>query len=556
MPAVADSQDDRSRFYETIKELAIDPALADGDVTTFLQRVTEVASHTLGVARASVWFLDDGGDELHLRDLYSRTNSEHQSGVVLHAGDYPNYFHAMRTERSLDVSDARQDPRTRDFCDSYLIPLDIYSMLDASIRIAGRLIGIICLEHTERLRRWNIDENNFAGSLADQISQCLLHRQQLDMIQELQTANENKDRFLDTINHVFRTPMNGIQGCLELLRESTIAADRRQYLQAATECSRQLQAVVDSVLTFTEVAGGKLVPRDEAVDIRTLLADITQPFSAAAHEKGVSLVVDIDDDVPDCLLVDMRIVRLIVHHLLDNALNVTSAGQVRVAIDYSQTSSSTLSIVVSDTGTGIPPSLRARIQRGFSKPHTAGVSKSEGIGLGLALIAHLAAVCDMRIAVTSDVGVGSQFSLQCPVRPAATATACTESIPAPPEREPRVLIVEDNRINRLVAKRFLTAAGYVCASARNGADAVALLERDDAFAIILMDCQMPIMDGFEATRRLRDMDIDIPIVAVTAFSGSSDRQRCLDAGMNDYVKKPIEKQTFLATIAHWTQMLR
>lgn len=357
-----------------------------------------------------------------------------------------------------------------------------------------------------------------------------------------------KRQFLASLNHEIRTPLSGILGMTDLLLETQLTGDQKEYVDSARVCAENLLQILNGALEYSALSANHVRVEETEFPLRETLEGITAEFWSKAESKGLKFIRNFDPRLPEAAIGDAVRLRQLLVNLLGNAIKFTDKGEVELSAfgDQKDHSSLSLTIVVRDTGIGISPDRVRSIFEGFQRLHNP-VSDHSGLGLGLAVSQKLAMLLNGSITVQSQLGRGSTFFVDIPLR------LPSETVKHEPEKAAgRILVVDDNAIAQTVASHALGRRGYKVQCAGDGLAALEAASRA-TFDLILLDLQMPGLDGFETAERLHQMPayVQTPIVAVTANCSEDYQERCRQYGMQGFLAKPVRTKDLVETVGQY-----
>ncbi|MFQ3573276.1 MAG: response regulator [Thermodesulfovibrionales bacterium] len=397
-----------------------------------------------------------------------------------------------------------------------------------------------------------------------------LQKAQKDLIDAKEladTANRHKSEFLATMSHEIRTPMNVIIGISQILLDSDISDENKQHVSILKSSAESLLSILNDILDISKIESGVAEVEDISFNIKSLIEDLKNFFGIAANQKGLDIKTYISDDVSDFIISDYMKVKQILWNLLSNAIKFTEKGHIEVRLERAPYPSLSSEVVhlrfsISDTGIGIPAKKKSHIFESFTQIDSSTTRKYGGTGLGLAICKGLVNILGGSIDVDSEVGKGSTFYFTIPVKIPYTEPqkipVCqeVEDVRDKKKKKLDILVVDDNELNQMIATRILTKVGHSVTTASDGTEAIDLLQKR-TFDIVFMDINMPNMDGYETTKKIRSLGINagegpIPIIAMTAYATDGDKDRCLESGMDDYISKPIDSKALYRLLENYT----
>ena len=450
------------------------------------------------------------------------------------------------------------------------------SMFDTHMKQRSEQHETHLLRMNELLRREKLElaqaNEQLRSEIAERISAQLAS-------ERANAANDAKSTFLATMSHEIRTPMNGLLGMLEMLSRTALDTSQRSAVKVIQESGKSLMRIIDDILDFSKIEAGKLDIRPEPTRIRKLLDDIRDAFAANASSKGLHLRSRADPRISPAVMVDPLRLRQVLGNLISNALKFTNEGEVEVSAELIERANGQdrIRFYVKDTGIGISPENQQRLFTAYSQVDLGAARRHGGTGLGLAISRRLATLMGGSIDMVSEPGQGTTMILDLTLQaadpamlepaeagPAAVPAWSPPSAPAELEPEPalqdggvRVLVVDDHPTNRMLLMSQVSALGYAAQSAKDGVEALKLWKAG-RFSLVLTDCNMPEMSGYDLARAIRKLeagagtgDARCPILACTANAMSDEVLHCIEAGMDAYLVKPLDLNTLMAELERW-----
>jgi signal transduction histidine kinase/ActR/RegA family two-component response regulator len=444
-----------------------------------------------------------------------------------------------------------------------------------AVALLSLLVGFVVYRLSLAASRARRDDKIVQARLADAKQQAEVQAQRAE------AASKAKSDFLAMMSHEIRTPMNGVLGFANLLLETPLSDEQREFAHSVKRSGDSLLTIINDVLDYSKIEAGRMTVEQIEVDLRSVCDEVRNILHSAIVERGLTMSVSYQAELPRFIVGDPVRIRQIVLNLAANAVKFTERGAVR--IEVSRLDPAQVKISVVDSGIGITEEQLNRMFRRFTQADSSTTRRYGGTGLGLAISKTLVELMGGTIGVYSQPGMGSTFWFTLPLRaaadraadraaaappaalpagqPAARPTSVPVPVPAPVARRGadggpcRLLLVEDNFVNERVAVYMLAKLGYQVDVAKHGREALDMLSKQ-RYGLVFMDCQMPEMDGFEATRIIRDrssavLDHDVAVIAMTANAYPEDRARALASGMNDFLAKPVDRSMLSNMLDQW-----
>jgi hypothetical protein len=430
----------------------------------------------------------------------------------------------------------------------------VHTAMIMPLSYSGRILGAIGLCRSSNPESYNDYDLPLGQDLARRVAIAVENSR---LYQKAHEASQAKSNFLANMSHEIRTPLSSLLGFADLLNESRLSPQQRRYVHTITQNSQQLLGLVDEILDLSKVESDQMQMEEIEFGLTGLLEEVTSLLALQARNKNLQFRVESVGQLPERVISDPKRLRQILINVIGNAIKFTQFGRVDVTLSLHE---GVLEIRVRDTGIGVSPEQRERLFQPFNQADVSTARRFGGTGLGLSLSRRIARLLGGDVVLTdSSPKSGSEFLITVQVQAAAPRAKNENPLPAPvPGAGPangRVLIVDDAPDNRALIQQYVARLGYKFDTAETGREAVDKALRQN-FDVILMDVQMPVMDGFEAVHELRANDYNKPIVALTAHTMKGDRERCLGNGFDDFLGKPVDRDLLRQSLQRYSATTR
>ncbi len=558
------------RYSQTLESLTVSSEVIVGDLEKSLPNIVKACSKALGVSRVSVWFFKPEDNLIECASLYNACSDELSHGMTLHNQKYPHYISALKNKKIISAHDVYLHADLQEFIPDYVESLNITSMLDVPILGDGSFFGVICLENTHERYNWNKSDESFIAAVATLISSVcdrkMRKETEVELLGAIDKANEavkTKSEFLASMSHEIRTPMNGIIGMLRSVIKTTLTQEQQRKIKVAKKSADSLLNIINDILDFSKIDAGKMEFENVNFNLIEFMHDFYEEMKYTAAEKNILFSVNTDQVQQRYLIGDTVRLKQILTNLAANAFKFTAQGFVTITLQTKLHHDGSHCLIgqVEDSGIGIDSSKLESLFDVFTQVDASTTREYGGTGLGLSIVRQLCEKMHGKVSVKSKLKQGSTFTFDVILKSCEKYDVQKKSIfqPLILEKSAYVLLVEDNRVNQEVAKDLLSDFNIQADIADNGQIALNMLlstKNKTPYGAILMDCQMPILDGYDATKKIRKgeagMDhISIPIIAMTANAMKGDRRRCLAAGMDDYISKPVDPNALHDALCRW-----
>jgi PAS domain S-box-containing protein len=549
----ADTYEYAKMLSDVLARITKSPAISIGDLKPAAEIIAQEGTAALNTNIIAVWRFSEEKYALECVSAYDKS-----AGKMITKKDYDMSFDISYVDRLFSKRLVIESDISEDFPATYFAyNPDLCAMLEAPIHFNGKLYGTISIEQKRCKqypdgRKWTIEEQNFASSLADLMSLAVTGFERYKAREEAERANQVKTEFLANMSHEIRTPMNSIIGFSELALEDVIPQKTREYLLNIQENSTWLLQIINDILDNAKIESGKMELENIPFDLRELFTSCRAMVAPKANEKGLDLNFYAEPIIGRIPLGDPVRLQQILINLLSNAVKFTNTGKISLlaSVKDIRDKNATLYVEIKDTGIGMTSEQIERVFNPFVQAETGTKRQYGGTGLGLPIAKNLVKIMGGTLRVESTPDIGSKFFFELTLDTIASnefEVKKTNDFLKKPIFEGEVLLCEDNVMNQRVICEYLSRVGLTTVVAENGKVGVDIVKsrlqkNEKPFDIIFMDIHMPVMDGFEAAAEILTLNTDIPIVAVTANVMSCDMELYTKRNMNGYLRKPFTSQ--------------
>jgi PAS domain S-box-containing protein len=541
------------------------PTISAGYLHDAADLIVQMGCEVLQTSRIGIWLINAETKSLECVSFFRLTTMKHSVKKPYFLPEKSEYTRLIQSERTVAMNNPEECKLIIGQSDDYEY---LCAALDAPIRVDGNFVGVVCVEQEicEKYpleREWLIEEQNFSSTLADLMALAISGSDRRKAREVAELASKTKSTFLANMSHEIRTPMNAILGVTEtLLLRERLAEDIEDGLDKIYNSCNLLLSIINDILDFSKIEAGKMDIITSEYEIAHLISDTIQINLMKIDEKPIKFSLEIAENIPERAIGDELRIKQILNNILSNAFKYTDIGQVVLwvsAEQHSDTNSVNLIFCVQDTGHGMTPEQQNRLFEEYSRFSNRASSTIEGTGLGLSITQRLLNLMDGEISVTSEPDVGSSFTVTLPQTLVNDRVICPETIANLKQFKSKhiktsrrgqiareimpygkILVVDDIQTNLYVAEGLLRLYRLQIDTAQSGAEAIKKIQSGHTYDIIFMDYMMPILNGIETTKHLREIGYTHPIIALTANAMSGQADMFLQNGFDDFMSKPID----------------
>jgi len=545
-----------NELSSALAKITTSPTISAGILKDAADIISREGCAALNATRAGIWIKTHEVNILKSISCYDISTGEYIVQDDFDLSDYMEYTKLLGTERIIIANDVKTSKELSGLLDGY--GPNLCALLDIPIRIDGKLAGTVTIEQDScetfsENREWTIAELNFASSLADLMALAISGTERRKAREDAEIANRAKSKFLATMSHEIRTPMNSIMGFTELAQDAEIPVKTRDYLGKIQTNAEWLLQIINDILDISKIESGKMELERISFDMHELFASCRTVIMPKAFERGIMLHFYAEPSIGIVPLGDPTRLRQVLVNLLSNAVKFTNTGMVKLhaKIKHISEKTVTMNFEIKDSGIGMTPEQMERVFEPFTQAESGTTRKFGGTGLGLAITKNIIELMGGTLSVESTPGIGSKFSFTLTFDAINATDDMFEKIILneleKPSFEGEILLCEDNVMNQQVICEHLARVGLKTVVAENGLIGLEMVKSrvekgEKQFDLIFMDMHMPVMDGLEASEKILELNVEIPIVAMTANIMSNDREIYRTHGINDCVGKPFTSQ--------------